>query len=162
MSFKDRQLFLGWVFCLFWFFGWFLGFFMLHTKSVVSCQIFAQLLSTSVLSELFSAMSTIHTFFARKLSSHRVRFLPWHDVLAWKFMSQSALLLSASLLHGLLDVSSVALWGFWGRPLMHLLLVHLLSQEIAIAAVGCHFLFQPSISMDFVQEVLQLQRWYSL
>lgn len=65
--------------------------------------------STIVLSKLFLGMSTIYTFFARKPSTHRVRFPPWHDILAWQFMSQSALLPSASPLHGLLDVSSVVL-----------------------------------------------------
>lgn len=76
--------------------------------------------STSVLSELFWGLST-YTFSARKPSSHTVRFFSWHDVLACHFTSQFALLPSASLPHRLLDASSVALQGFWGRSLMHLL-----------------------------------------
>lgn len=63
--------------------------------------------STGVLSELFLGMSTIYTHFARKTKFSRMRCFPWHDVLVWQLMSQSALLPSANLLHGLLDVSSV-------------------------------------------------------
>lgn len=62
--------------------------------------------------------------------------LHWHASL-----SQFVLLPFASRPHRLLDASSAALQGLGGadpRCTCLLLLVHLLSQETIIAAVGCH------------------------
>lgn len=148
MSFKERQLFSVWVgfFVCFGFMGVLLVGCFFFFSLILTVQFHAKYLYSQVNQCLVRAVLG-HEYniyiLCQKTEFLWMRCFPWHDVLACQLMSQSALLPSASLLHGLLDVSSVALQGFWGRSLMHLLLVQLLSQQIAVAAVGCHF-FMPT------------------
>lgn len=85
------------------------GFFMLNTKTIVSCQKFAQLDQPVSFRAVLGHEYNIYTHIARKTEFSWMICFPRHDVLVWQVMSQSALLPSASLLRGLLDVSSVPL-----------------------------------------------------